>query len=149
MFNSYTDASIILPQSLAILCVSAIISSITLNYSARVDASKFRNIPHRRISSCQGHDNSNTLRLNVSFSRARGKRREREREKERKKRKKYLNTYIYIYRRNCYGIPLEAIVNLRKVARRLQNCLVNPRWVTRALHKKKWKIRSPGLRFRS
>lgn len=96
MFNSYTDASIILPQSLAILYVSAIISSITLNYSARVDASKFRNIPHRRISSCQGHDNSNTLRLNVSFSRAREKRREREREKERKKRKKYLNIYIYI-----------------------------------------------------
>lgn len=89
---------------LAILAQSAIISSITrLSPSRRLHFATIR----RRISSCQGHDNSNTSCLNVFHSRKEGKR-ERRKNKGRKPNK---------YRRNCYGIPLQAIVNLRKVAR--------------------------------
>ena len=62
-----------------------------------------------------------TLRFLKRFilTRARGMgEREREREKEggRKKRKRK-GRNPNTYRRNCYGIPLQAIVNLRKVAR--------------------------------
>ena len=62
-----------------------------------------------------------TLRFLKRFilTRARGmgeKEREREREGGRKKRKRK-GRNPNTYRRNCYGIPLQAIVNLRKVAR--------------------------------
>lgn len=90
------------------------------------------------ISSCQGHDNSNTSLFKTfhSHTRARdGGKRERERKREAEKKKKERKKPEYISSKLLWNSSA-GDCQFAQSGEGLQNCLVNPRWVTRALHKK-------------
>lgn len=89
-----------------------------LSAPLRVDASRHFATDSSPSKFLQGHDNSNTSLFKTfhSHTRARdGGKREKERGRPKRRKRKGRNPNTY--RRNCYGIPLQAIVNLRKVAR--------------------------------